>query len=143
MGFSGARPNAESGLGGIAPAPLFTLEKSEELLFSVDTSECELRRIGEWDYVKVSDLDDAAAPGEPQLPMETLVLKLPLDAEVSSVQIVSGHYVEILNELSIAPAPEPVRWGDGLLHERVPDEDVSSLYSYFPGDALSYGGGQG
>ncbi len=124
------------------PASFFTSGETKELNFSLDTSDCKLYKIKNFDYVKVSDLKPSTAPGEPQLPMKTFVVKLPLNSTVSDVNIVSdsGEYVNIENELNIAPTPEPLKWRQGVQQkiEYNPDEDVYSSEGYFTGNALSY-----
>ncbi len=138
--FSEEQSLRDLNLKGISPEHFVTLGDTKELDFSLDTSDCKLYKIKNFDYVKVSDLKPSTAPGEPQLPMKTFVVKLPLNSTVSDVNITSGEFVKIKNKLNIAPTPEPLKWHQGVQQkiEYNPDEDVYSSEENFTGNALSY-----
>ncbi len=138
--FGGAKPISQLNVKGVSAPPLFTLEKVEKIKFHMDTSEVGLYKINKFDYVKVGDLEPVYSTGNPQLPMKTFVVKLPLDSKVSDVKIVSGYFKEIENKLDIAPSPEPLAWLTGKKQkiEYVQNEDVYNLNEYFTGKTISY-----
>lgn len=138
LSFGKSQPLINLKVEGVSTKPFFTLEKTKEIKFSINPESCKLYKIKKWDYVKVADLKPATAPGEPQLPMKTFVIKLPLNAKVNDVKIVDGSYVEILNKLDIAPTPQPIRWGEENLPKYIQNKKVYSLNSFFPGKALKY-----
>ena len=115
--------------------------------FEIDAAECSIHPIDGFVYLKVGDLKPYTKPGEPQLPMQTFVIKLPKDAEVIGAELTSGNYREIVGELNIVPMPQPVIWsvqkpGKQIADEKagklIADEKVYSLETYFPGKAISY-----
>ena len=115
-------------------------ELVKTLDFHVNASECSIHPMfGEYVYVKVGDLKPYTAPGEPQLPMKTLLVKLPKSAEIVEVKAVSGEYREIENKLKIVPMPQPYIWDKQQNAGRfILNEKVYSMDKYFPGKVLSY-----
>jgi len=119
-----------SGAGGMA------ISKS----LSVNTFDCKLRRVRNFDSVKIKDTVLLANPGEPELPAKITVYTFPKNVQILSVEAVGGTYVPILNKLRIAPAPQPIRREvipqpkGGL----IPDRTIYSSESYFPGKIFTY-----
>ncbi|MEA1865151.1 MAG: C25 family cysteine peptidase, partial [Euryarchaeota archaeon] len=115
---------------------------AETISFSV--ANCDIIDKDEYVYVKVDDLEPYTKAGEPALPMETFTVKLPKNARVVDVKVVSGSCKEIEGMLKIAPTAEPLAWmiKSGMKQKteitRVPDEQVYALDSYLPGNAVSY-----
>lgn len=136
--FSKAKPISDLKIEGISSIPFFSFYKSKEIRFTLNLSKVKLYEVENYDYIKVADLKPFTKPGEPQLPMKTFVIKFPLNVKIKDVKVVSGSYVEILNELNIVPMPEPIRWGEKSLPEYKPDKKVYSLDSYFPGKIIKY-----
>ena len=115
--------------------------------FGISPEECSIHPVDGFVYLKVGDLTPYTKPGEPQLPMKTFVIKLPMNAEVIGAEMTSGNYREIAGELDIVPMPQPVIWslqkpGKQIVDEKagklIADEKVYSLESYFPGKAISF-----
>lgn len=116
--------------------------QTETVTFEISPAQCSLHPIDNYIYLKVGELKPYTKLGEPQLPMKTFTVKLPLDAEVIGAEIISGKWVKILNKLNIVPTPQPVSWekGEKSLEapQFVPDEKIYSLETYFPGKAISH-----
>lgn len=113
------------------------------LKFHVNASECSIHPMfGAYVYVKVGDLQPYTAPGEPQLPMKTFVVRLSKNADVEGVKAVSGEYLPIENELKLVPVPQPYIWNSNSDYSKagkfIPNEEVYALDEYFPGKVLSY-----
>lgn len=118
-------------------------KKVKALNFHVNASECSIHPVfGAYVYVKVGDLQPYTAPGEPQLPMKTFVVRLSKNADVQGVKTVSGEYLPIENELKIVPVPQPYIWNSNSEYRKagefIPNEEVYALDEYFPGKVLSY-----
>ena len=130
-------------LSGTLPAP-FEKDDIKTIKIRIEHGECSIHHMDGYDYLKVGRLKPFTSPGEPQLPIRTVVVKLPVDAEVIGVAMVDAVYREIGNELKIIPMPQPVVWSEdapierGVMPEMVPDEKVYGLERYFPGRAISY-----
>ncbi|MEA2032604.1 MAG: hypothetical protein U9N41_03355 [Euryarchaeota archaeon] len=63
-------------------------QKSTIVHFSVQIDNCRLYATPagkEWVYLDIDGLEPSTSPEEPQLPMKTFVVKLPLEAEVSGI----------------------------------------------------------
>ena len=111
---------------------------TKTIRITIDTAECSIPEIDDYVYLEVSDLKPFTEPGEPQLPMQTQIVKLPKNAEVFGVAISNAIYREIKNELNIVPMPQPVVWSENVMPEIIADEKVYGLNTYFPGRAVSY-----
>ena len=128
---------------GIVPTPHENYD-TKTIKIRLDTSECSIHPIEEYDYVKVGELKPFTRPREPQLPMQTNIVKLSTNAEVIGVAIRNLKYREIENELNIVPMPQPVAWSENaeLIPNILPDETIYGLNTYFPGKAVSYDAGR-
>jgi hypothetical protein len=93
-------------------------------------------------YLKVGDLEPSTAPGEPMLPMETLVAELPKGACIEDVFVKTSSHIQIEEKLDIVPTPEPVDCSDAWSGVAAPNETIYSSSDYFPGKALSYDMGE-
>ncbi|MDI6811110.1 MAG: C25 family cysteine peptidase, partial [archaeon] len=129
---------------GILKTPLHYEAKT--ITFNV--TECTIYPKDGYVYLKIDDLKPCTKPGEPQLPMKTFVVKLPKNAEVLEVKVISGKCVEIKDKLIIVPVPQPVIWSKDRrvgknqetpsIPKIIPDEKIYALDTYFPGKAVSY-----
>jgi len=110
-------------------------QESITVHFTVESANCSLYTTpagNEFVYLNIDGLEPSTSPGEPQLPMKTIVIKLPREAEVVCVHVTSAVYRAIQNELNIVPMPH---------HKNAiykPSETVYSLSTYFPGNAVTY-----
>ncbi len=110
----------------------------ETIQFSISPEECSIHQMDGFVYLKVGDLKPYAKPGEPLLPMKTVVMKLPCDAEVIGAEMTSGNYMEIADRLKIVPMRQPSNGSEGKAGMLLADEKVYSLERYFPGGVVSY-----
>jgi hypothetical protein len=118
--------------------------KTEKVEFHVDTSKCDIYPMSdEFVYLKIGDLKPCTAPGEPQLPMETFVIKLQKNAKIVDVAAVNGKYRAIENRLKIVPVPQPYIWGPEIQKDQnagkfIPNEEIYRSNRYFNGKIVSY-----
>ncbi|MCK4542894.1 MAG: hypothetical protein KAU17_11725, partial [Spirochaetales bacterium] len=128
-------------------APVHEKYDTKAIRIKIEASECSIHPMDDYVYLEVGDLKPFTKPGEPQLPMQTHVLKLPKNAEVIGVAISNLKYRVIKNELNIAPVPQPVSWSEKkklkkeVMPEIIRDEKVYGMNTYFPGTAVSYDAG--
>lgn len=116
-------------------------QKSVMVHFSVQIGNCRLYATPagkEWVYLDIDGLEPSTSPGAPQLPMKTFVVKLPLEAEVSGIYMISGSYRPIENELNIVPMPKPLPKSMNAEEIYKPNERTYTMDSYFPGKAVTY-----
>ena len=110
-------------------------QKSTTVHFSVELDNCSLYESPagkEFVYLNIDGLEPSTSPGEPQLPMKTFVINIPIGAEVAGVLMTSGSYRPIENGLNIAPMPCP----KNAIYK--PDERTYTMDTYFPGEAVTY-----
>ncbi len=107
---------------------------------NINISDCSLRRVRDFDSIKIKSTVPLGKPGEPELPAKIAVYTFPKDVRIRSVEVIGGTYAPILNKLRIAPAPQPTRKGTipqpkgGL----IPDKAIYSSENYFPGKIFTY-----
>jgi hypothetical protein len=111
---------------------------TKTIRITIDTAECSIHEIDDYVFLKIGNHKPFTEPGEPQLPMQTQIVKLPKNAEVIGVAISNEIYIEIENELNIVPVPQPVVWSEKVMPEIIPNVKVYGLDVYFPGRAISY-----
>ena len=107
---------------------------------SVNTLDCKLRKVRNFDSIKIKGAVPLANPGEPELPAKITVYTFPKNVRILSVEAVGGTYTRILNKLRIVPAPQPMRrmaipQSKGGL---IPDRAIYSSENYFPGKIFTY-----
>lgn len=111
--------------------------KTKTVEYHLDPS-YKIYQMGDYVYLKVGDLKPSIAPGEPMLPMKTIIVELPKGACIKGVFVKEGSYIEIKEKLKIVPTPQPVSWSDIEMGKMVPNETIYNSNKYFPGKALSY-----
>ena len=122
--------------------------RTTTLTYGIDIADCTLsERTDGCDYLAINGLPCLTNPGQPQLPMKTLTARLPRNAEVLGIEVVSGSYHQVLNSVSLATSPQPRIW---MRQEDIPEQlhkrwelaslDLSTqqLDTYFPGDVATY-----
>ncbi|UCF08259.1 MAG: hypothetical protein JSW28_00780, partial [Thermoplasmata archaeon] len=124
------------------------------LTFKVDPlTQCSVHEVGGgYHLIEIEGLDHSGRPGEPVLPVNTYELQLPLGSEVLEVAARGENYLELEGDLNIVPGRTPLSWDLFEEEERedidfypddtvIPDEDVYSMDTYFPGEIASYEAG--
>ena len=124
---------------------------TQSLTYSIDPADCTLcERSDGHDALAIKGLAFLNHPGQPELPMKTLTAKLPKDAEVLGIEVVSGSYREILNSVNLAASPQPNIW---MRQQDIPEQVRRRLAllsreaarqpvpGYFPGEIAAYSTG--
>jgi hypothetical protein len=122
------------------------------LTCSIDVADCTLsRRTDGCDDLEVEGLPCIGGPGRPRLPVKTITLKLPGDAQVLGIEIEAGSYREILNPVNPAISSRPRIW---MRQEDIPEQinkkwEMASVaaatvepHSHFPGEIATYDSGK-
>ncbi len=96
-------------------------------------------------YLGISDLQSYGSPGEPMVPMKTIIVDLPKNSEIIDVGMTDVFYREIDQKLNIIPNPEPVWWhiSDEIESKEVFEsirlkKDIFNSEVFFPGSVVSY-----
>jgi hypothetical protein len=114
--------------------------RTKTLDFSAALSRCLIYPAQDgFEYLAVGHLQSAMLPGEPELPMETFVLKVERNAHVLGVEVKSGQYREIQEALHLTPHAQ-VKGAN--IWKVVADPAEYSLKSYLPGMLVSYDSGR-
>lgn len=153
VGIDIAKPKGMEEPGNAEEQKLQSLHRAVvTLTCDIDPADCTLsqRRDGH-DVLAVRGLTFLNDPGRPELPMKTLTAKLPRDAEVVGIEVVSGSYREILNPVNLAAAAEPRIW---MRQQEIPEQvrqrlalvslDTAGqpIAGYFPGEIATYSVGR-
>jgi hypothetical protein len=136
-----SQPFSIAGLQGVKTSCGTLRGKSRTMSFDVEIEDCAVYSspLKDHVYLKVADLPPSGKPGEPQLPMKTIIVELPRHARVCGAELTSGSCTEIKNSLTIVPMPEPgIRMKGSKEPAFIPDQDTYSLSSYFPGNFVSF-----
>jgi hypothetical protein len=109
--------------------------------FSLDPSEARLypSPLEDHHHLKLAGMENHGEPGDPLLPVKTIVLTLPKGAVLTSARVISGRVAPVLDRFTPVPAPEPAFWGiDVSSSPRYEKRDASyGSDVYFPGHFLS------
>lgn len=108
------------------------------LTFDIELSELELLKMGNYDYITSEGLRRFTRPGEPLLPMKTIVTEFDKNADILDVALAYEEHVPIEGTFDIAPTPKPVTWDGWEIGEPEKNSDVYALDDYFPGEVFSY-----
>ena len=97
-----------------------------------------------YDLFKHDFLTVKGIPNEPTLYMKTIKVILEKNEKVTGVQLISGEFIEIENEVDLAPAPEAAVWdgsfnGDNKLQK---DYAIYSRDEFYPNKTVSYVSGK-
>jgi len=122
------------------------------LTYGINVADCSLIQTADgYDDLIVKDLRCLSNPGQPKLPVKTLVSKLSKDAKVLGIEVVGGSYREIVKPVNLAPTPAPRVWMReedirGGIRERLKatsfDAAAYSLDVYLPGRIAGYSTGE-
>lgn len=106
-------PTSISNLSGINTQVGIRGVEKEVVHFKINSSDCKIYSSPFEDYVyfNVDNIPPGGKPGEPQLPMKSFVVNLPLGSKVTGVEVVQCEHVEINYPLKIVPNPTPLVWG--------------------------------
>jgi len=126
--------------------------RATTLTCSIDIEDCTLsRRTDGYDDLAIRDLPCVADPGQPQLPIKTITVKLPKNAQVLGIEVESGSYREIVNTVNLATSSEPHIW---MRQEDIPeqihkkrelastDSAMAQFDGYSPGKIATYDSGK-
>ena len=113
---------------------------AKTISFRVDPQQCFLYPAPEgFEYFAAGDLKPATKPGEPQLPVKTIVVELDKNTEVYGVAVTAGAFREVVAPVNLVPAPQLSGWApDANGGKHVRDERVYALEKFFPGHLISY-----
>ena len=93
-----------------------------------------------YDLFKNNSLTVKGIPNEPTLYLKTQKVVLEKSAKITGVQLISGEFIEIENEVNLAPAPEAAVW-DGSFTGDMKLQKDSGIYSrdeFYPKKTVSY-----
>ncbi len=116
----------------------------KKVVITTSPKECKHYKIGNYDLIYIEGAAYHKVPGEPQLPVKTITVKLPRNVKVLGIAITDGTYVDILNKLNIIPAPKPLTWhnneevGKYYRRLRIPKKEIYEMKTYFPGKFFKY-----
>ena len=112
------------------------------LTIHIDKGKARLYKKEGYDLLEVDGLTLRTVAGEPMVPFKVISLKFKGKVRILGVKVVGGKYSEILNRLSIAPAPPPYKWkGLGAWNKLPPLSPKLEVYGskdYYPGKLVSY-----
>lgn len=122
------------------------------LTCSIDIADCTLSKGADgYDDLAIRGLPCVADPGQPQLPMKAITVKLPKNAEVLGIEVENGSYREILNTVNLATSSELHIW---MRQEDIPEQihkkrelasvesATAQFNSHFPGKIATYDSGR-
>jgi hypothetical protein len=118
----------------------------------IDITDCTLsKRPDGYDDLTIRGLPCLIEIGQPKVPMKTISVKLPKNADVLGIEIEGGSYREILNTINLAPDSGPYIWmRQGEIPDHVQkrfelalhDAQVKPSDTYFPGQVATYSTGR-
>ena len=114
----------------------------KSLTIHIDRGKARLYKKEGYDLLEIGGLSLRTVAGEPMVPFKVIPLKFKGKVRILGVRVVGGRYSEILNRLSIVPAPPPYKWrGSGPWNKLPPLSPNPKVYqskNYYPGKLVSY-----
>jgi len=103
--------------------------------FKISLREVEILNKGDGDFISIPDSFSFASPGQPDLPMKTIVLKFDKNIDIGDVFIKDGSYVKFPRRFDMAKVSDPK---SAKLYGDSSDSNSESKDNYFPGKVFSY-----
>ncbi|PKP54431.1 MAG: hypothetical protein CVT90_01305, partial [Candidatus Altiarchaeales archaeon HGW-Altiarchaeales-3] len=133
--------------------------KIKDVNFKISMRDVEVLKTGDDDYINIPNSFSFASPGQPDLPMRTIVLTFDKNVDIGTVFIKEGKYIKLPGKFSISKAKEPQlaeskakepqlaesKAKESTFAEKTNSMDHSEEYakdSYFPGKLFSYTAGK-
>ncbi len=93
-----------------------------------------------FDLLQLEGLTPRGEPGQPTIYSKPLELKLDRNARVTGVKLISGKYVELEQELNLAPRPKPHAWSKDIPHDPTlrKNDTIYRNDTLFPGKTVSF-----
>ncbi|RLF14462.1 MAG: hypothetical protein DRN06_07060, partial [Thermoprotei archaeon] len=124
-------PGARSGRGGPSPASI------DMLSYEIRIEEPEIVEIDDGHLVRIPGCAFTSEPGEPALPVKTVLIVLPPSSSLDHIEVESVESRELPGEYDVVPAPEP-----GILGEEprpvTKDPGVYGQSEPYPGTLFYY-----
>jgi hypothetical protein len=111
---------------------------TKSLSFHSDLSEFRFVTDGNHDYVLSEGLKYSTQPGQPSLPMKTMVSEFQPSVEILEVSKSYEKREPIPGSFNIAPAPELLTWDLVEVDENDKNAEVEPLGEHYPSDVFSY-----
>jgi uncharacterized pyridoxamine 5'-phosphate oxidase family protein len=118
---------------------------SKTVSLEIELSDVELFKTGQnFELFKIEGLSTTGNAGEPTTYIKPVKVVLEKDARVTGVRLTEGNYVEIQQEINLAPRGKPVVWTKGAQNDFTlkKDETVYGRDVLFPGKTISCLSGQ-
>lgn len=114
---------------------------STKITMTVDVSQAKMyRKEKGFDILHIQDLKQTGKEGTPTTYITSQKLLLPKNAIVTGIRLIDGEYIEIQNEINLAPRPKPLAlFNNGVCEFNLSkDENIYSKNELFPGKIVSY-----
>jgi len=103
-----------------------------------------LKTTENYDIFQIDDTKPIGNPGEPTQYIKTNTIKLEKNSQITGVKLISGKYIEIENNINLAPVKKPVVWAPWASNEDlfIKNDEIYSMDQWFPHKTVSYISGQ-
>ncbi|CEG12946.1 exported hypothetical protein [groundwater metagenome] len=113
--------------------------ETKDVVFKISLRELEVLNKGDNDFISIPDSFSFASPGQPDLPMKTIVLKFDKNIDIGDVFIKDGSYVKFPRKFDMAKVSNPK---SAKLYADSSDSNSENKDNYFPGNVFSYVAGK-